>query len=74
MRDLMSKNFYDERLNVRQPMAMNRVIWSLNDIEYKPSTSLPNSLMGLFEQLAQDTSNAFPPYLVPSVLQEEDRA
>lgn len=32
--ELIKKNYYDERLNLRQPMSMNRIVWTLDEIDY----------------------------------------
>lgn len=49
--DLIKKNYYDERMNIRQPMAMNRVVWSLDDINYECESKLSDNMQKFLDRM-----------------------
>lgn len=71
--ELMNKNYYDERLNIRQPMAMPRVVWSLDEIDYDSEVKLSDNMLKFLERMYEETSRNYHEYLKESVLDEVKR-
>lgn len=72
--DLIRKNYYDERFNIRQPMAMNRGVWSLASIDYECEPKLSENMEKFLERIHEETVRAYPPYLTEDVFEESGRA
>ena len=70
----MRNNYYDERLNIRQPMAAVRIVWSVADIDYERPSKPTETLAKLMELLAEESVKAYPPHIRPEVLRQSGRA
>lgn len=42
--DLYANNYFDERMNVRQPMGYQRTVWNLKDIDYEPEVKISDTM------------------------------
>ena len=54
-------------------MAMNRVVWSLDDIDYDTEPKLSGNMLKFLDRLYEETFRAYPPYLKEELLDEEER-
>ena len=65
---LMNDNCYDERLNIRQPMSLLRVVYSLDEIDFEMENKPSDTLVKFMAKLYDETVKAYPPYLTTEVL------
>lgn len=74
IKDLLKANCYDERMNVRQPMAATRAVWSLDDVGYQCEPPLSDNMRKFLERMHDDTLRPYPPYLKKEVFDEAERS
>ena len=70
---LLDNYYYDERMNVRQPMSMQRAVWSLQEIDYECNPKLSDNMRLFLERIHEETLRPYPPYLTEAVKDEPEK-